>query len=269
MSPSPDQPQGITLKHLLAAFLPLLVLYITVHILDLSSALTLFSLRNIILGNRPPITLDQNQSPSLKESPDIPPYFSLHRAVASYTSYHALALKELDALQRSYARLTYAHKKVGYELGYPRKLEGTKKAEEANAKLLESVAGCARREFNHEFELTPESGSGGEDYGKQVMPLWKLLRWGWREEDLRPDMGRAREAMKHFVRDWSEEGREERKRIFDPILEVLRRVGEEQRKEMKVLVPGCGLGRLAWEVSELGGCGLRLHKPRELRSLIE
>jgi len=62
----------------------------------------------------------------------------------------------------------------------------------------------------------------------------------------------VRETLKHFVRDWSEEGKEEREKIFQPIFDVLKEVGEDQRGSMKVLIPGCGLGRLAWEVSQLG-----------------
>ena len=45
---------------------------------------------------------------------------------------------------------------------------------------------------------------------------------------------------------------EERKAIFTPILDCLSDVPRAQRAGMRVLVPGCGLGRLAWEISELG-----------------
>ncbi|CAL1711444.1 unnamed protein product [Somion occarium] len=66
------------------------------------------------------------------------------------------------------------------------------------------------------------------------------------------DLSRVQESLKHFVRDWSDEGRRERDRICEPILSVLRDVPVERRASMKVLVPGSGLGRLAWEISELG-----------------
>jgi carnosine N-methyltransferase len=63
------------------------------------------------------------------------------------------------------------------------------------------------------------------------------------------DLGRVRESLKHFVRDWSVEGAHERARIFQPILNVLRQVDPDSRPEKKVLVPGSGLGKLAWEIS--------------------
>lgn len=46
------------------------------------------------------------------------------------------------------------------------------------------------------------------------------------------------EAFKHFVRDWSVQERLERIQIFEPIMEVLERVPFDNRREMKVLVPG-------------------------------
>lgn len=66
------------------------------------------------------------------------------------------------------------------------------------------------------------------------------------------DLSRVRESLKHFIRDWSAAGSSERQRIFDPILNVLRQVNSSERPTKRILVPGSGLGRLAWEISELG-----------------
>ncbi|RXW25004.1 hypothetical protein EST38_g854 [Candolleomyces aberdarensis] len=66
------------------------------------------------------------------------------------------------------------------------------------------------------------------------------------------DLARVRESLKHFVRDWSEVGKQERERTFAPILNLLSRIEPEQRDRTRILVPGSGLGRLAWEISQLG-----------------
>jgi len=66
------------------------------------------------------------------------------------------------------------------------------------------------------------------------------------------DLMRVRESLKHFIRDWSSDGIREREKIFGPILDVLRKVDADERQTKRVLVPGSGLGRLAWEISELG-----------------
>ncbi|KAH8103274.1 N2227-like protein-domain-containing protein [Cristinia sonorae] len=221
------EPSGLTLTQALAILIPLTILYLTYRILDLSPGLlTPSSLRAIIFG-----------APSPSPSSSIPAYFSLPRALASYNAYRTLALSDIRAMEKSYSRLTYKHKRVGYVLGYTRKLEEARRAEEVNAVVCRGVAGLCTD--TSEFPAT-ESGADGV--------FW---RWGWRDEDLQPDVGRVREALKHFVRDWSMEGKEERRRIFEPILDVLRE--DPQAKEgLKVLVPGSGLGRLAWEISELG-----------------
>ena len=80
-------------------------------------------------------------------------------------------------------------------------------------------------------------------------------------------------TLRSFVRDWADEGANERKACYDPCLEALERYftddssGQDvdepvlvngvvrqkrSRGEIKVLVPGCGLGRLAMEIAARG-----------------
>ena len=67
------------------------------------------------------------------------------------------------------------------------------------------------------------------------------------------DYENLRSTLRQLVREWSVEGSIERSACFDPILEVMQsRFTEEARNSKKVLVPGAGLGRLAWEINRLG-----------------
>lgn len=72
------------------------------------------------------------------------------------------------------------------------------------------------------------------------------------EIDLAQD--KVRSTLRCFVRDWSEEGAMERRQSYDPCLEALEKhwKGKQKEKEVKVLVPGCGLGRLAMEIAARG-----------------
>nr|XP_019000724.1 uncharacterized protein I203_06769 [Kwoniella mangroviensis CBS 8507]OCF64185.1 hypothetical protein I203_06769 [Kwoniella mangroviensis CBS 8507] len=95
------------------------------------------------------------------------------------------------------------------------------------------------------------------------------------ESDLSQD--KIRSTLRSFVRDWAIEGRRERKACYDPCLEALERyyplpeseeesvaeiLGESDgdgkrsierdRGSIRVLVPGCGLGRLAMEIAARG-----------------
>jgi hypothetical protein len=67
------------------------------------------------------------------------------------------------------------------------------------------------------------------------------------------DYAKAREALKHFVWDWSEIGRGERSQAFGLVLDALKRLGGEVsgRRGRGVLVPGAGHGRPAWEIVQL------------------
>jgi carnosine N-methyltransferase len=69
------------------------------------------------------------------------------------------------------------------------------------------------------------------------------------------DMDKVQSTIKQFVRDWSSEGAEERKACYQPIIDEI-----EQRfpltaclpRDVHILVPGAGLGRLALEIARRG-----------------
>jgi len=149
--------------------------------------------------------------------------FSLETAYQSYTQYGRLSNREQSLRRASYNALGRAHQRLGNKIGYPAKLDRLKAVTDLNATIADGIAELASRQFG----LSGVSGGTG-------------------------NLGRVRESLKHFIRDWSEEGAREREHIFQPILNVLRQVDHTKRKGQKVLVPGSGLGRLAWEISQLG-----------------
>ncbi|ELU06434.1 hypothetical protein CAPTEDRAFT_141416 [Capitella teleta] len=69
------------------------------------------------------------------------------------------------------------------------------------------------------------------------------------------DMDKVKTTLKQFVRDWSAEGAEERKGAYDPVIEEISRLFPGDIKNLanvKILVPGAGLGRLAFEIARRG-----------------
>ncbi|KAI1791127.1 N2227-domain-containing protein [Ganoderma leucocontextum] len=210
MSPI-NWPAVLSSDYLLASLLPLVLLVLGLHIhgsprdlLDIILGQTRTSTRGAAVG-----------------------HFSVQRAAASYAQYARLARAELAAMRKSYGRMSWTHRRVGYALEYPRKLARLEESIGTNAVVADAIARLAEEEFG--------------DEGRGLLA-----------PKIKGDLGRVRESLKHFVRDWSEEGRRERETIFGPVLDVLRTCPEERRGQMKVLVPGAGLGRLAWEISELG-----------------
>lgn len=69
-------------------------------------------------------------------------------------------------------------------------------------------------------------------------------------------MDKVRSTLKQLVRDWSEEGKEEREASYRPMKDALLAhfsdIPTEERHNFRVLVPGAGLGRLAYDVAKLG-----------------
>ncbi|XP_033624920.1 carnosine N-methyltransferase-like [Asterias rubens] len=69
------------------------------------------------------------------------------------------------------------------------------------------------------------------------------------------DMEKVLTTVKQFVRDWSQDGISERQACYGPIIDEIQRrfpVEECNRDSVRVLVPGAGLGRLAFEIASLG-----------------
>ena len=189
--------------------------------------LCLFMLGLQFLG-RPQLSL-RSLLAIIKGRPNLPGgTYGPERAASAYEAYQRMSLSELAAMRASYATISRAHKRIGYDLGYPSKLDRLSDAIHANASVTRALADIARAQNTRVDPAGADSG----------------------------DLARVREALRHFVRDWSSEGRPERNVIFDPIIRVLAEVHASRRAGTRVLVPGAGLARLAWEISKLGASGV-------------
>lgn len=69
------------------------------------------------------------------------------------------------------------------------------------------------------------------------------------------DMDKLKSTIKQFVRDWSDDGKLERDSCYQPIIDQILQSyprDEGDISKIKILVPGAGLGRLAWEIAKHG-----------------
>jgi hypothetical protein len=161
--------------------------------------------------------------------------FSLETAAHAFAGFERAALADVARMRASHGRLSWAHRRAAAALGYPAKLARLEAATRANGAVTRAIGA-------HSKAVLERRGAG--------------------------TLGRTREALRHFVRDWSAEGAPERATIFTPILEALADVPIEERAGKRVLVPGSGLGRLAWEISELG-TSMCLHLSRQIIDLAQ
>jgi hypothetical protein len=70
------------------------------------------------------------------------------------------------------------------------------------------------------------------------------------------------QTLKHFVRDWADEGSKERFDAFPCILSTLTnlKTTTPSTPPLKILLPGSGVGRLGTEVADLGGFEVTLNE---------
>ncbi|OQN97660.1 hypothetical protein B0A48_16524 [Cryoendolithus antarcticus] len=70
------------------------------------------------------------------------------------------------------------------------------------------------------------------------------------------DVDKCRSTIRQLYRDWSAEAAPEREAVYAPIFEALgpqcSRIAASGTGHLRVLVPGAGLGRLAWELAGRG-----------------
>ncbi|QRV86393.1 hypothetical protein RhiJN_14411 [Ceratobasidium sp. AG-Ba] len=163
--------------------------------------------------------------------------FTRDRALRSFSRYDALARSELSSKRRGLSTLRGRHGRIADEVGYGEKLDRFEASIEVNSKVTKSITQFAFLEDKARV------------LGDNRIILYGASRW---TDDGPTDLSRVVEALKHCVRDWSLDSFEERARVFAPILDVLAKVPPSQRKDTKVLVPGAGLGRLAWEIARMG-----------------
>ena len=158
-------------------------------------------------------------------------------AVAAYKSYEKASKSSARKMRATFhAGLRTAAKntkQIANEIGYADKLERFERAIEVNAVISNGIC---------------KSATGANANGRSLYPVTEVVYVGME------DHPKVREALKHFVRDWSEEGRRERCHAFGLVLDALKELEREVggRRGKRVLVPGAGLGRLAWEISQLG-----------------
>lgn len=173
--------------------------------------------------------------------------FTRERALRSFSRYLSLARNELASKRKGLNSLRGRHARIADEIGYGDKLGRFVAAIDTNYKVTDAITRFASREDEER----------GSDVNK--ISLYGASSW---TDDGPTDLARVVEALKHCVRDWSADGADERNRVFAPIIQVLRQVPVAERMNTKVLVPGAGLGRLAWEIARMGEFLLCVTAPR-------
>eukprot|EP00128_Syssomonas_multiformis_P000879 Colp12_sorted_trinity150504_noHs@22405 len=156
-----------------------------------------------------------------------------NNVIGSFEYYLEHSLRRIAHSEASFNSLPSRHKEL--VPGYLKKLDVIRHAVKKNYMFIREI-------------LAPHQIFENVDSLKTGAPRTKKAR------PAEFEMDKVRSTIKQFVRDWSTEGAAERDACYKPILDRLKAQypDAESRRDISVLVPGAGLGRLALEVAKEG-----------------
>ncbi|KAJ8593712.1 N2227-domain-containing protein [Rhizopogon salebrosus TDB-379] len=162
-------------------------------------------------------------------------------------------LQEVDRailVNAEFLNLIVANPEIfGHDLDPPEDMDG-------RDKVLEASHGHAHGDVHSHSHNHPRHRHSCSHGNANSNPRATIRRQGkYKPTDF--DMDKLRSTLKQFVRDWSEEGKEERETCYTPMKGALLEhfsdsPSPESRQNIRVLVPGAGLARLAYDIANLG-----------------
>lgn len=161
------------------------------------------------------------------------------KVVSAFLQYKNNSLSRIHRTKQHLRKFPLEQQKILASNGFQEHLDALETCVELNYEVVKLIVADVNTMFEN---VPPEKRPGGKDGLGQVAVT---------DPD---DIDKVQTTVKQFVRDWSSEGAEERKMCYGPILEeILEQFGQvEDKKTIRVLVPGAGLGRLAFEIAKTG-----------------
>lgn len=172
-------------------------------------------------------------------------------------NYEPWALAKVAKLETDYRRLSKQHHMM---LDLDAKIDGMRQCIRANTQLLQRIIAPHRDHIGapeeaqldrwaaHKLPLPPMLISRADGTGTSSSRSGRA-----RTYVPESDMDKLQSTLKQFVREWGAGGHLERDAAHTPLLKALGAALPRGAEDgARVLVPGAGLGRLAWEVARLG-----------------
>ena len=157
---------------------------------------------------------------------------------SAFLNYQRHSVAEIDRVQPCYGSLEARFKELLPEVD--RQFAAMKRCVAENYDFVCNLAEVDQ----HTLFLNQNEVHDGASPAQQIAPS-------------EGDMQRVRGVLQHLVRDWSADGADERDQCYTPLLTELEATfprHEVNRGSIRVLVPGAGLGRLAYEIRQRGFC---------------
>ncbi|KAJ1301282.1 hypothetical protein OPQ81_003687 [Rhizoctonia solani] len=188
---------------------------------------------------------------------------ALNRVLEAFRHYRQYSLSANQRRRQDYLKLPETERTLLDSVGWKQKVAHIDAAIERNAEFLLKIindpmifqgmdleSGHGHDDHDHGHDHDHDHGhSHGHTHSGQTRRIKRSPQMDF-------DMDKVRSTLKQFVRDWGVEGKVERDSCYGPMLDALcehfHDVPVEERGNFRVLVPGAGLGRLAWDVAARG-----------------
>ncbi|XP_015522769.1 carnosine N-methyltransferase [Neodiprion pinetum] len=157
------------------------------------------------------------------------------RIVSAFKYYRPHSLQRVKKTETYFMSLPGHHQKLLSK--YREQLQEIKRCIENNDHIIKLII----KDVTHIFE--------------NVSPTTAQTESTPNPRPVMADQEKVQATIKQLVRDWSEEGAQERLSCYQPIIdEILQQFPPDfcVPSEVQVLVPGAGLGRLAYEIARRG-----------------
>ncbi|GMH45968.1 hypothetical protein BSKO_13932 [Bryopsis sp. KO-2023] len=170
---------------------------------------------------------------------------ALGRVVLAFRTYSSEAEHEVRRWDSNYSGLSDRHRAL--LIRQPRKYQTARQCSQVNQLFFNAMLAAFDPKLNPNQPV--EYLRGASDAGDEAESAIG---------DRRPstaDVDKVRYVLKNLVRDWSEEGANERKMTYGRILDEMKnlfRDWPDDRGPPSILVPGSGLARLCVEIAGLG-----------------
>jgi len=178
-----------------------------------------------------PTTMSINET-KVESNEDLEERLHFQKVINSFKAYKKHSISAIHKREEYLNKLPMEHQKLLRKHGYQETLDDLKQAVEKNYQIVCHIL----NDVDDIFENVQHNNSVMDSRVKPT-PF---------------DMDKVQSTIKQIVRDWSSAGEEERSKCYGPLLETLTSLYPDNRHLVKVLVPGAGLGRLAWEIANRG-----------------
>ncbi|KAK4103155.1 N2227-domain-containing protein [Parathielavia hyrcaniae] len=166
------------------------------------------------------------------------PRHRLLEALRGFSAYAEVQQAEISRLKGLYSHVPKKQKKVlEREIKYSEKFTDIEQLLKKNQNVCNDIVraaldfyGVDQHELDQHIQSMKTAGRGAEKVS-------------------------VSQSLKHFVRDWAATGANERDAAFPCILKTLKDLfpSDQQNENVKVLLPGAGVGRLGHEVARIPG----------------